>query len=80
MKLNLVNVTTFAIGTVLVYSAVKDKDPRDVVKKSLARQSPAGAATIPSSAKKSDPVNPTTPAAPIPASAAALGNGQLVVS
>lgn len=64
MNISLLTVVIFAGGVVLVYSAVKDKDPRDVLKTSLSGNSPANAKTVPSSA----PINPSSPA-PIPPAA-----------
>lgn len=66
MKINLVTVTMFTVGVVLIYSAVKDKDPRDVVKLTLGNKSPAGATAVPSSAPKSNPSPTPIPNAPTP--------------
>ena len=35
MKMDPLGVVLFAVGAILLYSAVKDKDPRDVVKQAL---------------------------------------------
>lgn len=41
MNVNLLGVTLFVAGTVLIYAAIKDVDPRDVVKLSLQGKSPS---------------------------------------
>lgn len=54
MNLNLVNVTVFAVGGILVYAAVKNVKPQDVVKSALgtplAASSAGSGTTTPSSA------------------------------
>lgn len=37
MNLNLVNVTVFAVGAILVYAGVKNVSPQDVVKSALGK-------------------------------------------
>lgn len=44
-NLNVMSVTLFVVGTVLVYSAIKNKDPREVVRLSLQGKSPGTAAS-----------------------------------
>lgn len=66
MKINLVTVTMFTVGVVLIYAAVKDKDPREVVKLALGNKSPAGASAVPSSAPTTNPSPAPIPNAPTP--------------
>lgn len=46
MNLNIVSVVAFAGGIVLLYAGITGKDPRDVLKTSLAGKSPATAAPL----------------------------------
>lgn len=45
MNFSLANLTVFGIGAILVYSAVKHKDPRDVVKEAFGKQAASAPAT-----------------------------------
>lgn len=75
VKLSLIDVVIFVTGGVLIYSAVTNRDPREVVKLALTGKPPAGAKPIstplPSNAPdNSTPLpnaNPFLPANPIPA-------------
>lgn len=44
MNLNVVNVVVFAVGAILLYAAIKDTDPRAVVKSALGTPLPASGA------------------------------------
>jgi hypothetical protein len=41
VTLNPLGVVLFAVGAVLIYAAIKDVDPRDVVKQGLGGKAPA---------------------------------------
>lgn len=47
MNFSVANITIFTIGVVLIYAAIKDIDPRDVVKSALKGKSPAPVAPPP---------------------------------
>lgn len=72
MKLNLVNVVVFGIGAILVYAAVKDVDPRDLVKQGLGGPAPAKT----TAANSALATAPATPAPPIPTYLPNPNNGQ----
>lgn len=55
MKLSITSVVLFAAGVILIYSAVKDKAPQEVIRVSLAGQSPATAKASPSSTSTTAP-------------------------
>lgn len=56
-NLNLVNLTILVAGILLIYAAIKDVDPRDVVKNAL-KGKPTSGATVPDDGKS---WNKTTP-------------------
>lgn len=68
MNLNLPAVVMFVVGVVLVYAAVKDNDPRDVVLKSLGKPEKFGSLSgtygtlrkLPTTAPSSSPDLPPT--------------------
>jgi hypothetical protein len=47
MNFNLVVVITFMAGSILIYSAVKDKNPKDVISNALNGKSAPTAKTVP---------------------------------
>lgn len=61
MNANLISLIAFAAGAILIYSALQDKDPRDVIKEALGQKSKqtddkkGGGGTRPSA------YDPTTP-------------------
>jgi len=42
--MNLLNVTMFTVGAILVWAAIKDQDPRDIIKNTLQGKPTVGAA------------------------------------
>lgn len=46
-NLNLVNLSILVAGIVLIYAAIKDVDPRDVVKNALKGKPTSGAGAVP---------------------------------
>jgi hypothetical protein len=74
MNLNLVNVIVFGIGAILVYGAVKDKDPRKVVQEALGQKAaPGKPANVPAAPKPSGPS--TVPATYLPPTYIQPNNG-----
>jgi hypothetical protein len=66
MNFNAVTVTMFGIGAILIYSAVKDTTPKEVITNAFASQSAkpaksAGPSSNQNSANRSDRSNPGTP-------------------
>lgn len=68
MNLNVINVVVLGVGAILLYAAVKDQKPQDVVKGALGQKSPQTVA---------QPSSSTAKATVLPASAR---NSQTIVS
>lgn len=63
MNLNPSAVVMFLVGTVLMYAAVGNKDPRDVIREALNKPPQHGPIT--GFGEREDPITPGTPITPI---------------